>query len=257
MMHVLRKSFLAGLLIAGAGAYAQAPDSLIVQGKNQIADALNKWDATEMQKARAHFERLLAGKKHAALLRYYIGYCDYRLTIFYQQAKNQEMMQQHLEAAITHLEAAVKMNNKFAEAYALLSSSYGQKIGMAPMLGMTLGPKSGMIMQSALQLAPSNPRVILLDAIGTYYKPAMFGGDKDKALAGFKRAAELFDKEKIADPLQPDWGHAEAYAWIGVAYLDKKDAAAARTAFERALAIAPEYGWVKHQLYPQVADSKM
>ncbi|MGH7449768.1 MAG: tetratricopeptide repeat protein [bacterium] len=257
MMHVLRNSFLACLLIAVTGAHAQAPDSLIVQGKNHIAEAVNKWDATAMQKARAHFERLLAGKKHEALVHYYVGYCDYRLTIFYQQAKNQEMMKQHLEAAITHLEAAVKSNNKFADAYALLSSSYGQKISMAPMLGMTLGPKSGMTMQSALQLAPNNPRVILLDAIGTYYKPAMFGGDKDKALAGFKHAAELFDKEKNTDPLQPDWGHAEAYAWIGVAYLDKKDAAAARTAFERALAIAPEYGWVKHQLYPQVADSKM
>jgi tetratricopeptide (TPR) repeat protein len=257
MMHVLRNSLLACLLIAVAGAHAQAPDSLIVQGKNHIADAVNKWDATAMQKARAHFERLLAGKRHEALVRYYIGYCDYRLTIFYQQAKNQEMMQQHLEAAITHLEAAVKLNNKFAEAYALLSSCYGQKIGMAPMLGMTLGPKSGMTMQSALQLAPSNPRVILLDAIGTYYKPAMFGGDKDKALAGFKHAADLFDKEKSTDLLQPDWGHAEAYAWIGVAYLDKKDAAAARAALERALAIAPEYGWVKHQLYPRVADSKM
>jgi tetratricopeptide (TPR) repeat protein len=257
MMHVLRNAFLACLLIAVAGAHAQAPDSLIVQGKNQIAEALNKWDATEMQKARAHFERLLAGKKHEALVHYYIGYCDYRLVIFYQQAKNQELMKQHLEAAITHLEAATKLNNKFADAYALLSSCYGQKIGMAPMLGMTLGPKSGMTMQSALHLAPDNPRVILLDAIGTYYKPAMFGGDKDKALAGFKRAAELFDKEKIADPLQPAWGHEEAYAWIGVAYLDKKDTAAARTAFERALAIAPEYGWVKHQLYPRVADSKM
>jgi tetratricopeptide (TPR) repeat protein len=256
-MHILRKSFLTCLLIAVAGAHAQAPDSLIVQGKNQIAAALNKWDATEMQKARAHFERLLAGKKYEALLHYYVGYCDYRLAIFYQQAKKQQLLQQHLEAAITHLEAAVKSNNKFAEAYALLSSCYGQKIGMAPMLAMSLGPKSGTTMQSALQLAPDNPRVILLDAIGTYYKPAMFGGDKDKALAGFKHAADLFDKEKSNDPLQPDWGHAEAYAWIGVAYLDKKDAAAARTAFERALAIAPEYGWVKHELYPRVADSKM
>ncbi len=257
MIHVLRSAFLACLLIASAGAHAQAPDSLIVQGKKHIAEALNKWDATEMQKARAHFERLLAGKKYEALLHYYAGYCDYRLVTFYQQAKNQELMTLHLEAAITHLEAAVKLNNKFAEACALLSSSYGQKISMAPMLGMTLGPKSGMTMQSALQLAPDNPRVILLDAIGTYYKPAMFGGDKDKALAGFKHAADLFDKEKSTDPLQPDWGHAEAYAWIGVAYLDKKDAAAARTAFERALAIAPEYGWVKHELYPRVADSKM
>jgi tetratricopeptide (TPR) repeat protein len=257
MMKRSRFSFLILLLLLAVNVRAQSVDSLIVHGKKLVAEALNKWEVAEMQKARAHFERLLAGKKHEALLRYYLGYCDYRLVIFHQQKKNTEMMKKHLDEAINQLEAAVKLNNKFAEAYALLASCYGQKIGLAPMLGMTLGPKSGMTMQSAQQLEPNNPRVILLDAIGNYYKPAMFGGSKDGALAGFKRAAEFFDKEKITDPLQPDWGHEEAYAWIGVAYLDKNDKAAARAAFERALEIAPEYGWVKHQLYPKVVESKM
>jgi len=41
-------------------------------------------------------------------------------------------MKKHLDEAVNHLEAAVKLNNKFAEAYALLSSCYGQKISMAP-----------------------------------------------------------------------------------------------------------------------------
>ncbi len=257
MKNIFRYFLLFAVLLAVADVQAQTPDSLIMHGKKLIAEALNKWEIAEMQKARAHFERLLAGKKHEALVRYYLGYCDYRLVIFHQQKKNNEMMKKHLDEAINHLEAAVKLNNKSAEAYALLASCYGQKVGLSPMLGMTLGPKSGMTMQSAQQLAPNNPRVILLDAIGTYYKPAMFGGSKDAGLAGFKRAAEFFDKEKITDPLQPDWGHEEAYAWIGVAYLDKNDKAAARAAFERALEIAPDYGWVKHQLYPKAAESKM
>jgi tetratricopeptide (TPR) repeat protein len=256
MQNILRYFLLFAALLAVAGVQAQTPDSLIVQGKKLIAQALDKWDAAEMQKARAHFERLLAGKKHEALLRYYLGYCDYRLVIFHQQKKNTEMMKKHLDEAINHLETAVKLNNKSAEAYALLASCYGQKAGLAPMLGMTLGPKSGMTMQAAQQLAPNNPRVVLLDAIGTYYKPAMFGGSKEAALAGFKRAAELFDKEKISDPLQPDWGRPEAHAWIGVAYLDKNDNANARAALERALEIAPEYGWVKYQLYPKVVEAQ-
>jgi hypothetical protein len=45
------------------------------------------------------------------------------------------------------------------------------------MLGMTLGPRAGTAMQSALALAPENPRVVLLDAIATYYRPPMFGGN--------------------------------------------------------------------------------
>jgi tetratricopeptide (TPR) repeat protein len=248
------------VMLITVAARAQSPDSLIIQGKALIANAINQWDATQMQKARAHFERLLAGKKHEALVHYYIGYCDYRLSTFYRQQLDKEtasvgMMKKFLDDAITHLEAAVKSSNKSADAYALLSSCYGQKIGAAPMLGMVLGPKAGMTMEAAMKMAPENPRVVLLDAIGVYYRPAMYGGDKDKGLAGFKRAAELFEKQKIADPLQPDWGHAEAYAWIGVAGLDKNDKTAARQALDRALAIDPDNGWVKNSLYPRVAEA--
>lgn len=256
MKKFLRAFLLTSALLLAINARAQSVDSLIIQGKNLINEGCNLWEAALMQKARAQFERLLADKKHEALVRYYLGYCDYRLATFYQQQTNKDMMSKHLEAAITHLEAAVKMNNKFADAYALLSSCYGQKIGLAPMLGMALGPRAGMTMQSALQLEPNNPRVILLDAIGNYYKPPMFGGSKEKALTGFKRAAELFETEQINNPLQPDWGKPEAYAWIGVAYLDKNEKTAARAALEKALLMAPDYGWVKNYLYPKVTDAK-
>ena len=257
MLNLLRNFLSAIVLLLVVNVYAQSADSLIIQGKKLINDGCNQWDAAVMQKARAQFERLLADKKREALVRYYLGYCDYRLATFYQQQTNKDMVGKHLEAAITHLEAAIKSNNKFAEAYALLSSCYGQKISLAPMLGMTLGPRAGMTMQSSLQMEPNNPRVILLDAIGNYYKPAMFGGSKENALAGFKRAAELFAQQQINDPLQPDWGHAEAYAWIGVAYLDKNDNANARGALEKALVMAPDYGWVKNYLYPKITGTKL
>ncbi len=50
-------------------------------------------------------------------------------------------------------------------------------------------------MQSAQQMEPNNPRVILLDAMGNSYNPAMFGGSKEKALIGFKHATEFFAQE--------------------------------------------------------------
>jgi len=256
MLNILRNSLPAVMLLLAINSGAQTVDSLIIQGKKLINDGCNQWEATLMQKARAQFERLRTDKKHEALVRYYIGYCNYRLATFHQQNPNKDMVSKHLEEAITQLEATVRLNNKFAEAYALLSSCYGQKIGLAPMLGMTLGPRAGMTMQSALQLEPNNPRVILLDAIGNYYKPPMFGGSKESALAGFKHAAELFEKEQLQDPLLPDWGKPEAYAWIGVAYLDKNDHANARAALEKALALVPDYGWVKNHLYPKTIEAK-
>ncbi|MGH7490865.1 MAG: tetratricopeptide repeat protein [bacterium] len=257
-MRSFKLAVFAFISIVCANARAQSSDSLIVKGKAMIAAALKQEDANELFNARAHFERLLSDKSREALVHYYIAYCDYRYVTAYARRQNQpaETIDKYLEEAIAHLEKAVESNAKSAEAHALLASCYGQKIGGNPMLGMTLGPKSSAEIGTALRLEPENPRVVMLDAISKYYTPAMFGGDRDLALAGFKRSAEIFEKKNSTDPLQPDWGHAEAYAWVGMAYLDKGDKASARTALDRALAIEPDFGWVKHALYPKLETAQ-
>ncbi|MGA9364178.1 MAG: hypothetical protein WBW16_07400 [Bacteroidota bacterium] len=43
-------------------------------------------------------------------------------------------------------------------------------------------------------------------------------------------------------------GNEQVYAWIGLAHLDRNATILARKAFEKALEINPDYGWVKHLL---------
>ena len=78
----------------------------------------------------------------------------------------------------------------------------------------------------------------------------MFGGSREKGLQGFQRAAELFAQEEPTDPIQPAWGHREAYAWLGIAYQNRGELESARAAFEKALEIDPDFGWVKYWLLP-------
>ncbi len=257
-MKFFKFAILVLLLIFFVNGQAQSTDSLIIQGKAMIAAALKQSEANDVLNARAHFERLLTDKSRAALVHYYVAYCDYRYVTAYARRLNQpaETIDKYLDDAITHLEKAVQIEPKFAEAHALLGSCYGQKIAGNPMLGMTHGPKASAEIGTALRLEPENPRVIMLDAISKYYTPPMFGGDRDLALAGFKRSADIFAKKASTDPLQPDWGHAEAYAWIGMAYLDKNDRASARIALDRALVIEPDFGWVKHALYPKLETTQ-
>ena len=66
-------------------------------------------------------------------------------------------------------------------------------------------------MSKAKMLFPENPRVALLAAISKYNTPAMFGGGKEEGFEAFKKAAELFDRWKTTDSLQPDWGKEEIY----------------------------------------------
>ena len=229
---------------------AQPADSLIVSGKQMLQAGENANDLDSMYAARATFERALADTGLSAWGHYYIALTDYRIAgLLEGESKDPS---EHLNAAVEHLKKATEIDPQAAEAYALLSSVYGWQIGLSPMKSMLLGPRVGKAAQKAKQLAPDNPRVVLSAAISDFNTPKMFGGNKEKGLQGFQRAAELFAQEEPTDPIQPVWGHREAYAWIGIAYQGQGELESARVAFEKALEIDPDFGWVKYWLLPEL-----
>ena len=226
---------------------AQSGDSLIVSGK-QMLESANDLDS--MYAARATFERALADTGLVAWGHYYIALADYRIAgLLEGESKDPS---EHLNAAVEHLKKATEIDPEAAEAYSLLSSVYGWQIGLSPMKSMLLGPRVGKASRKAQQLAPDNPRVVLSAAISDFNTPEMFGGSKEKGLQGLKRAAELFAQEEPTDPIQPVWGHREAYAWLGIAYQNQGELESARAAFEKALEIDPDFGWVKYWLLPEL-----
>ena len=229
---------------------AQPADSLIVSGKQMLQAGENAGDLDAMYAARATFERALADTGLSAWGHYYIALTDYRIAgLLEGESKDPS---EHLNAAVDHLKKATEIDPQAAEAYSLLSSVYGWQIGLSPMKSMLLGPKSGKAIQKAKQLAPDNPRVVLSAAISDFNTPEMFGGSKEKGLQGLQRAAELFAQEEPTDPIQPVWGHREAYAWLGIAYQGQGEQESARAAFEKALEIDPDFGWVKDWLLPEL-----
>ena len=228
--------------------FAQSGDSLIVSGRQMLQAGENANDLDSMYAARATFERALADTGLSAWGHYYIALADYRIAgLLEGESKDPS---EHLNAAVEHLKKATEIDPQAAEAYSLLSSVYGWQIGLSPTKSMLLGPKSGKAIQKAKQLAPDNPRVVLSAAISDFNTPKMFGGSKEKSLQGLKRAAELFAQEEPTDPIQPVWGHREAYAWLGIAYQNQGELESARAAFEKALEIDPDFGWVKYWLLP-------
>ena len=229
---------------------AQSGDSLIVSGRQMLQAGESANDLDSMYAARATFERALADTGLVAWGHYYIALADYRIAgLLEGESKDPS---EHLNAAVEHLKKATEIDPQAAEAYSLLSSVYGWQIGLSPMKSMLLGPRVGKAAQKAKQLAPDNPRVVLSAAISDFNTPKMFGGNKEKGLQGFQRAAELFAQEEPTDPIQPVWGHREAYAWIGIAYQDRGELESARAAFEKALEVDSDFGWVKYVLLPEL-----
>lgn len=235
-------------------ARAQAADSLLVSGKQILQAGKNGGSLDAMYAARAMFERALADTSLAAWGHYYIALADYRIADYLLAAgeKNKGTAAEHLKTTVEHLKKVIEINPQAAEAYALLSSAYGRQIGLKPIKGMVLGRRAEQALKRAAQLAPDNPRVVLCTAIRDFNIPGMFGGSKEKGLQGFQRAAELFAQKEPTDPIHPVWGHSRTYAWLGLAYQDRGDLALARAAFAKALAINPDFSWVKNVLLPEL-----
>jgi tetratricopeptide (TPR) repeat protein len=228
-----------------------SPRSVLLKGKTILQGGVNKGSLDSLRKARALFKQATNGDNHQSLAHYYAALANVRmLNQLPQKAKDRR--KPLVNDAIDHLETATDLAPKKADAWALLTSCYGQKMGIQPMKAQSLAPKSEKAMKKAMELGPKNPRVWLISGRQDYFTPEMYGGDKERGLKKMKKAAKLAEQERIEDPLQPSWGHAEAYAWIGFAHMNAERTNQARKALEKALAINPEYGFVKDYLLPEL-----
>jgi Tfp pilus assembly protein PilF len=147
------------------------------------------------------------------------------------------------DACNAALDAALKRDPKFAEGHALQSACYGYLANLGGMAAIRNGSRSGKSMESALALAPKNPRVMLIDGFGVYFRPKFVGGDPAKGCRRFREAAAAFDSSSPSTETNDlfGWGAAEAHYWSGRCAKDSGDQAMARREFERALQIAPNF----------------
>ena len=235
-------------------ATGSSADSMLVSGRQMLRAGENGGSLDALYAAKATFECALADTSLAAWGHYYIALADYRIAdhLLATGEENKGAASEHLKTTVEHLQKATEINPQAAEAYSLLASAYGRQIGLNPIKGMVLGRRAQQALKKAAQLAPNNPRVALCMAIRDFNTPGMFGGSKEKGLQGFQRAAELFAQEEPTDLIRPVWGHSRTYAWLGLTYQDRGELALARAAFAKALAINPDFGWVKNVLLPEL-----
>jgi tetratricopeptide (TPR) repeat protein len=107
--------------------------------------------------------------------------------------------------------------------------------------------RSSKASERAFATAPNNPRVKLLEAVQDARR-ADSADDWSRASQKLQTVVAIFDALPPSADDVPDWGQAEALAWLGQAYVKRGDKVAARNALERALVLAPDYAWVSELL---------
>jgi tetratricopeptide (TPR) repeat protein len=136
-----------------------------------------------------------------------------------------------------------------AESYTLATACTlaGREMSSLPLLGGRIGSR----IDEAVRLEPKNPRVRLVEALAAYERAGKDAAAKAAAVEKLRAVTQMFEAARSGPSTTPEWGAADAYAFLGRVLLEQRDVVGAREALERALLIAPDYAMAR-QLMSQI-----
>ncbi len=188
-------------------------------------------------------DALVQDDAHAALRGYYAGLVAWRLALLTAQnapAEGRAAAAQLAERCVKELDGVLAAQADFAEGLALRAACQEPPVAGGGLHLPFAGPSARKDIERALVLAPRNPRVLLIDAVGDYLLPGNQGGNRERALVKLRQAVAAFEVERSGPEPVPGWGAAEAYLFLARDLLDHGDAVGARDALEHALLLAPD-----------------
>lgn len=228
-------------------------DKIAADAESTIERAGLRADAVALAAAVKSLETAFAVAPDQPALVYTRGFACYVGSGLHRGPKDQAAREQCLKEAVSFLER-VKGAPWEAEAAAMHGAILGELIGLQKdpaEAGAMLGPESSRLLAQAVAAAPTSPRVLVFRGRLLLFTPKEYGGDPAEAAALLQQAVDLFAAPG-AHPPGPAWGHADALTWLGIAKQQAGDLAAARAAWQQALVIEPNYGWVKFALLPSL-----
>lgn len=178
------------------------------------------------------------------LINYLYGYIAWCLGV--KKTEEAEKYLLYLEEKLKKLE---KREVQRSQLYSYWSAYYGFKVGLNKFRAPFLGPKSVKYAEMAIQLNYSNPFGYIQMGNSEFYRPAIFGGSKKKAIRYYLEAERLM--ESNYGQVKNDWNYLNLLVAIAQVYVEVKDYASAKRYFDKILKFEPEFQWVKNVLYPE------
>jgi tetratricopeptide (TPR) repeat protein len=182
------------------------------------------------------------------LLNYQYGYIAWCIG-----NKNEEEAKKYLELAQNNLGLLEKAKTDVSTISAYKSAFYGYEIGLNIIKAPFLGPKSLKYSKLAMEQNPQNPMGYIQYGNSQFYMPAIFGGSKKEAVEHFIKALELMEKETTR--IEKDWNYLSLLTLIGQSFTEMKEYKNAKKYFEKALAIEPNFLFVKLELLPDLLEN--
>jgi hypothetical protein len=242
-------------LALSTAAHAAKPREKLLAAKQAAYDANFRNDAPGLQEAAGKLDALAKDRELGAFALYYAGWTRWSLAAAQLQAKQKEEAAVSLSRSVEDLKKAVGLMPENGEFHSQLASSLISLAVADPTKFAQIIPEMTTHRKRALELAPASPRVVMMDAGMIFYAPAQYGGSQEKGIERWLEAIRLLEAERVEDAVQPDWGRALAQGWLANLYLQMSPprTAEAKEMANRALALRPDFWFVKTQVLPKVS----
>ena len=198
----MKKAILLTLLFISTMAIAQDKYTAGMQKAFQF------WGEGQISEASNLFERISSAELDNWLPAYYASQVN---TVASFGEKDKDKLTRQLEKAqeLVDIAKAISPNNpEILVQQALIHTAWVAYDGAT--YGMTLSGKVAALYQKALQLAPTNPRVVFSKAEWDMGSAKFFGQDIAPYCKDVEHALELFANFKPASAFHPNWGKERA-----------------------------------------------
>jgi tetratricopeptide (TPR) repeat protein len=139
-----------------------------------------------------------ASAKNSAELYERLALFNYWLCEAGHDQQDERIVKRAAQDGVSAAEKAIALNSNSSESHRLLSSLLGELIPLAFAGGMRYGKRASEEADKAIKLDPANPSAYITRALNYFFTPAMFGGNRDKAIEMLKKASELDPKSDTA-----------------------------------------------------------
>ncbi len=237
------------VLLASQTLFAQSKDGLLKNIKSLTYEGYFQFDKSYFIKAIGLCDRIIAVNPDDAEALYYSAYSAYRLVNIGMVKEEHSLIDTYLEKSIDDAKKLFGNEIFSSDAYVVAAASLMMKLAVDISDAPNLSMKIHGYLDNAEKSDQNNPRICLTRGTMFYNTPPQFGGGADKALKQFEMALKLFESNESVNE-KVSWGHAEAYAWKGLAHEKLNEIEKSKSAFDTALKIESNFGWVKYQLLP-------